>query len=101
VRLLQRCDAFRRPERFMQALDACACDAQGRLGRQLSPYPQREHLRQALTAALSVDSKKIAAEQAKPLTDAENLVKNVGERIQNAIHQARVAAVRSQRNPRG
>jgi tRNA nucleotidyltransferase (CCA-adding enzyme) len=97
VRLLQRCDAFRRPERFMQALDACACDAQGRLGRELSPYPQREHLRQALTAALSVDSKKIAAEQTKPPTDAENVFKNVGERIQNAIHQARVAAVRAQR----
>ena len=32
VRLLERCDAFRRPERFCEMLPACECDATGRLG---------------------------------------------------------------------
>ena len=32
VRLLERCDALRRPERFAELLLACECDARGRLG---------------------------------------------------------------------
>ena len=32
VRLLERCDAIRKPERFADILLACECDARGRLG---------------------------------------------------------------------
>jgi tRNA nucleotidyltransferase (CCA-adding enzyme) len=32
VRLLERCDAIRKPQRFAQILLACECDARGRLG---------------------------------------------------------------------
>ena len=32
VRLLERCDAIRKPARFAQVLQACECDARGRLG---------------------------------------------------------------------
>ena len=32
VRLLERCDALRRPDRFAELLLACECDARGRLG---------------------------------------------------------------------
>ena len=39
VRLLERCDAIRRPERFAQALFACECDARGRLGLENRAYP--------------------------------------------------------------
>src|SRR5574343_320676 len=41
VRLLERCDAFRRPQRLADALLACEADARGRLGLQDSPYPAR------------------------------------------------------------
>ncbi|MET0517487.1 MAG: multifunctional CCA addition/repair protein, partial [Burkholderiaceae bacterium] len=44
LRLLERCDAWRRPERFEQLLWACECDARGRLGLEERPYPQRERL---------------------------------------------------------
>ena len=44
VRLLERCDALRRPERFGDLLLACECDARGRLGREDAPYPPRERL---------------------------------------------------------
>jgi tRNA nucleotidyltransferase (CCA-adding enzyme) len=62
LRLLERCDALRRPERFEQALLACECDARGRLGRFDDPYPPRERLRNALAAARSVDSASIASD---------------------------------------
>ncbi|MBK6650260.1 MAG: multifunctional CCA addition/repair protein [Betaproteobacteria bacterium] len=46
VRLLERCDAFRKPERFTDILQACECDIRGRLGLEDAPYPQRQHRRQ-------------------------------------------------------
>ena len=48
LRLLVRCDALRRPERFGQVLQACMCDARGRLGWQERPYPQAERLQALL-----------------------------------------------------
>ncbi len=42
VRLLERCDAFRKPQRFEEVLLACECDARGRLGLADQPYPQRQ-----------------------------------------------------------
>ena len=61
VRLLQRCDAFRKPARFADALLACECDARGRLGKQGDAYPQRIRLQKALDVALSVATENIAA----------------------------------------
>jgi tRNA nucleotidyltransferase (CCA-adding enzyme) len=54
LKLLEECDAFRRPERFGQMLLACQCDAQGRTGLEDRPYPQRLFLEQALAAASGV-----------------------------------------------
>ena len=85
VRLLERCDAVRKPARFDAILLACECDARGRLGLEESPYPQRTRLNAALTAALSVVTSAVAAEAAAAgITGAK-----VGERI----HAARVQAV--------
>lgn len=62
LRLLERCDALRKPERFAAVLQACACDAKGRLGREHSPYPQAERLGRALAAALAVATDAVAAD---------------------------------------
>lgn len=62
LRLLVRCDALRRPERFAKALIACECDARGRLGFTEKPYPQRPRLLKLLAAAQSVDSAAISAQ---------------------------------------
>jgi tRNA nucleotidyltransferase (CCA-adding enzyme) len=51
LKLLEECDAFRRPERFSEMLLACQCDAQGRTGLEESPYPQRDYLETARTTA--------------------------------------------------
>ncbi len=54
LKLLEECDAFRRPERFREMLLACQCDAQGRTGLEEKPYPQREYLDKALSIAAAV-----------------------------------------------
>jgi tRNA nucleotidyltransferase (CCA-adding enzyme) len=61
MRLLERCDAIRKPQRFSQALLACECDARGRLGKQSDAYPQAVRLATALQAALAVATEPIAA----------------------------------------
>ena len=60
LRLLERCDAFRKPARFAQIVQACAYDARGRLGREQDAYNQGERLLLALRAALDIDSTAIA-----------------------------------------
>jgi len=85
MRLLERCDAIRKPQRFSQALLACECDARGRAGLQERPYPQRQRLLQALAAAQSVATNSIAAQAHSAGAS--------GPKVGEAIHRARVAAV--------
>ncbi|MEJ7928626.1 multifunctional CCA addition/repair protein [Ramlibacter sp. AN1015] len=85
VRLLERCDALRKPDRFADALLACECDARGRLGLEESPYPQRAHLLAALAAAQSVDTAAVA-QRAQSAGAA-------GRTIGEWVHRARVSAV--------
>lgn len=85
VRLLERADAFRKPQRFELVLLACECDARGRLGKQDEPYPQRDRLLAALAAAQAIPTHEIAAEaQARGLT---------GPKVGETIHRARAEAV--------
>ena len=60
LRLLERCDAIRKPQRFAQVLQACECDARGRLGKQEAAYPQATRLMRALQTALAVPTAEIA-----------------------------------------
>ena len=80
IELLERVDAFRRPHRFEECLQACECDFHGRPGWETKPYPQSAYLRQGLQAALSIDAGEVAR-GAEPA------------RIKEAINRARVAAV--------
>jgi tRNA nucleotidyltransferase (CCA-adding enzyme) len=54
LKILEKTDALRRPERFAQALLACEADSRGRLGLEEKPYPQREYLQAARDAAAAV-----------------------------------------------
>jgi tRNA nucleotidyltransferase (CCA-adding enzyme) len=54
LKLLETLDAFRRPERFAEILQACECDARGRAGLESQPYPQRDYLLRAREAAAAV-----------------------------------------------
>lgn len=65
LRLLERCDALRRPARFEQLLLACECDSRGRLGFEERAYPQADRLRRALALATSIDAAAISADALK------------------------------------
>jgi tRNA nucleotidyltransferase (CCA-adding enzyme) len=54
LEFMEHADAFRRPERFAQALLACEADSRGRAGLENVPYPQREYLQAARAAAAAI-----------------------------------------------
>ena len=54
LKVLNKTDAFRRPERFEQFITACEADARGRKGLENRPYPQATYLRGARQAAADV-----------------------------------------------
>ncbi|MFY3383743.1 multifunctional CCA addition/repair protein [Paracidovorax sp. MALMAid1276] len=85
VRLLERCDAIRKPARFADILLACECDARGRLGFEESAYPQRPRLLAVLGAVQAVSTREIVAQAA-----AKGLS---GPQVGKQIELARVAAV--------
>jgi len=85
LRLLVRCDALRRPERFLLALHACECDARGRLGKEDEAYAQGPRLALLLKAAQSVDSATISAQA---LQDGLK-----GPAVGGRIDAARLAAI--------
>jgi tRNA nucleotidyltransferase (CCA-adding enzyme) len=87
MRLLERCDALRRPERFLQMLAACECDATGRLGLEKQTYPQRARLAAALKTVQEVDAR---AASARALSRGLK-----GEAIADEIRQARVLALKA------
>ena len=82
VKLFERCDALRRPERFEDLLQACACDFHGRPGYEALSYAPAPLLRTALEAARGVDAATIAARVGEP------------KKIAAAVHEARVHAVK-------
>jgi tRNA nucleotidyltransferase (CCA-adding enzyme) len=82
VSLMERCDAFRKPQRFLDMLCASECDHRGRTGFAERPFPQAAYLQGALIAAQSVDAGSIAQRfLSQP------------QKIAEAIHAARVEAV--------
>ncbi|MFZ2855524.1 MAG: multifunctional CCA addition/repair protein [Rhodocyclaceae bacterium] len=82
VKLLENADGLRRPQRFEQLLEACACDFHGRLGWEEKPYPSPALFMQALATVRSIDAASIARACIDPA------------QIPERLHVARVAAVR-------
>lgn len=86
VKLLERCDALRRPQRFLLMLEAAACDHHGRGGttaEPAAPWPPALRWRAAMDAARGVDAGAIARACAEKA------------HIPAAVHAARVAAVKA------
>lgn len=78
VRLCERCDGLRKPQRFVQMLDAIACDVQA----QNPAFPQSAWLQAMLAAVRGVDAGALAQACA-----------HEPKRIPELIHAARVEAV--------
>jgi tRNA nucleotidyltransferase (CCA-adding enzyme) len=80
LKVLERADAFRRPERFEDFVTACEADARGRLGLEARRYDQADFLRGAAESARSVDAGAIAKAVA-------------GNEVAAAIRRARIDAL--------
>lgn len=83
VKLIERCDGLRRPERFELMLQAAACDHAGRGGQTHGDWRPLSHWRAALAAVRAID----AATIARSCSDKKD--------IPDALHAARVAAVKA------
>ncbi|AZN37099.1 multifunctional CCA addition/repair protein [Iodobacter ciconiae] len=83
LEVFQRCDAFRKPERFSQMLDACLADARGRATFENCEYPQAAYLLKLLATANTVNSGEIAQ-------GCEDKAQ-----IPEKIKQARIAAIQA------
>jgi tRNA nucleotidyltransferase (CCA-adding enzyme) len=86
VKLIERCDAIRRPERFAPFLQACEADFRGRLGNEERSYSQAQLWQHALAAARGIEAGAIAKDCPEPAL------------IPERIHAARVAAVQTALN---
>ncbi|MGQ4660933.1 multifunctional CCA addition/repair protein [Lysobacter sp. F6437] len=80
VKLIERCDGFRKPERIGQLATVCEADKRGRAGLQDQPYPQADALRAAHAAARAVRAVDLPAGLEGPA---------IGE----AMRKARIVAV--------
>ncbi len=80
LELLERFDAFRRASRFEQILQACECDARGRLGMEDKPVRETEYLRAAAKVARGI--------QPRELSDAGFSGAALGEELSRRRQQA-------------
>ena len=83
LKMLEGCDALRRPERFEDFLKACEADARGRKGLETRDYPQREFFAAARAATAAVI---LAPEERTGLS---------GEQIGQELRRRRLAAIES------
>ena len=87
VKLFERCDALRRPERFGELLIAMQYKNAVQMSSLSSHEDQAEFIRLALVAAQSVPAGAIAAAVSARVTG------NAAEQIANAIHNERIAVI--------
>ncbi|SEF50048.1 metal dependent phosphohydrolase [Nitrosomonas ureae] len=90
--ILQTVDAYRKPERFEEFLQACACDFHGRPGYAIKPYAQADRFRKAYLAAKKVDAGAIAAELKQNLSESTALPSAINTKVRSA----RIARIKAE-----
>ncbi|WP_026377074.1 multifunctional CCA addition/repair protein [Aestuariibacter salexigens] len=86
LKVLNKCDAWRKPERFEALLLACTADAKGRKQFENSNYPQADYFRAAWQAAANVSVKDIVAQGYQ------------GQQIRDELERQRIAAIENIRD---
>lgn len=61
IKMFNKFDVWRKPERFEEFLQVCTADARGRTGFESTPYPQAEFMRQALLQAQDISAQDMMA----------------------------------------
>ena len=88
LKVLNRTDAFRRPERLASFLLTCEADARGRTGLEKRPYPQADFFRAAFRAASEISI--------GDLTNSELTGEEIGREIASRRQSAIAALARTQ-----
>ena len=83
LKVLDRTDAFRRPDRFEKVLLVCTADARGRTGLEDRAYPQADFFRAAADAARAVGIDDVTSSD------------QAGDAIGREIRQRRLSAIRT------
>ncbi len=83
LKLLQRLDSFRRPQKLKQFLLCCEADARGRQGHEERDYPQADYVLQAYQVCNEISTDSIIA--------AGHQGKAIGEQL----HQQRIQALKA------
>ncbi|MBF4245815.1 multifunctional CCA addition/repair protein [Vibrio anguillarum] len=81
LKILDKLDAWRKPERLLDVLLCCQADHAGRLGCEETPYPQRDIFLKAYQAALSVDVQQVIRDGFQ------------GKAIKEELDKRRIAAI--------
>ncbi|CAM2867303.1 multifunctional CCA addition/repair protein [Vibrio ordalii] len=81
LKILDKLDAWRKPERLLDVLLCCQADHAGRLGCEETPYPQRDIFLEAYQAALSVDVQQVIRDGFQ------------GKAIKEELDKRRIAAI--------
>lgn len=82
LKLMDQCDAWRKPDRFLQVLECGIADSKGRTGFEDKPYPSSDYIWQAFLVASQVDVKVIIDQGFK------------GAEIKNALLEERIRVVK-------
>lgn len=91
VNVLEKMDAFRKPDRIALFVLACEADSRGREGKAGEPYPQAALFTDYFAAAKAINTTEVAnAAQAEGLR---------GEAIGKRVHEARVKKVEQVMSP--
>jgi tRNA nucleotidyltransferase (CCA-adding enzyme) len=81
LKLMDKCDAWRKPQRFLQVLECGIADSKGRAGLENKPYPSADYIWQAFLVADNVDVKAIVDKGFK------------GKEIKNELLKERIRVV--------
>ncbi len=90
--MLQVVDAYRKPRRFEEFLQACACDFHGRPGYAIRPYVQADRFRKAFLAAKKVDAGAIAAKLKQNSPESTALPSAINTKVRTA----RIARIKAE-----
>ncbi|WP_416307653.1 multifunctional CCA addition/repair protein [Neptunicella sp. SCSIO 80796] len=86
LKVLNRCDVWRKPQRFADFLDVCRADARGRTGFEDEPYHQADYFWQTYQAANQIDVQQIIAAGYQ------------GAAIKQQLDQARIKVIQNIKN---
>ena len=86
LKTLEKLDAIRKNDRFVNFLHACEADAKGRTGYEHSDYPQADYFRQSREVAANIDITRLKEQKLQ------------GTQMAEAIRQLRLQALQSLKN---